>query len=338
MKKFILIALLICGNAIADAPLRVTLSKWNGEARLTLIGVRATYAEEVTLSGFCDPDCRVRVIGWEDFNFYVQPALNIDRPDCTMTDCDGHHRPVNIVDSIAVYHKTFRDHQVGGTNYETGKFGHVKRPRFTTRDGRTGWGSVAFVAGELLFHSPFREPSILSDTLGDSTQGASTIAADAANYIVGNRVTASANGTLQSVSMWLRRASSDGNVSLAVYNDDGSGGSVNAPGATRRDSGSEITTIPVVAGVITSSGFTQTIVNGTAYWLTFNHSVTADEFYDTTTIDEFFAPSTYSHPTETPIPGGGGSGNLRLSIYATYTVAASTNPKALTLLGVGGPQ
>ena len=60
--------------------------------------------------------------GWEDYDFFYQPPLTQQEID------EGASRPPEIEGSYAVYHKTLKNHVVGKTNYETGKFAHIPFP------------------------------------------------------------------------------------------------------------------------------------------------------------------------------------------------------------------
>lgn len=60
--------------------------------------------------------------GWEDYNFSYQGPLTAEEI------AEGAERPEDIVGSFAVYHKTLKNHRIGGENYATGKFGHIPYP------------------------------------------------------------------------------------------------------------------------------------------------------------------------------------------------------------------
>lgn len=70
------------------------------------------------------------VEGYENYDFLYQPSLNVEMNDkqCTATDCQGSHRPEELVGSYAIYHKNLRNYKTGDINYETGKVAHIPYP------------------------------------------------------------------------------------------------------------------------------------------------------------------------------------------------------------------
>jgi uncharacterized protein YxeA len=76
-------------------------------------------------------------INSENLNFYYQPPLNIEynNASCTETDCQGMHRPIDVVGSYAVYHSSKRDNE-----YMTGKAFHIYRPLVTDKNNNSIWG------------------------------------------------------------------------------------------------------------------------------------------------------------------------------------------------------
>ncbi len=81
--------------------------------------------------------------GWEDLEFYKQPPLTVEEI------AEGAFRPDNVVNSYAVYHRVKVNHEVGKTNYATGKAYHRYRPQATDDDGNTVWGDSNFSEGQM---------------------------------------------------------------------------------------------------------------------------------------------------------------------------------------------
>lgn len=201
-----------CGKAEARIlPDGVRLSRWNGEAALALHyrgpGRLRSYAAkdglEVEVVLDRKPSNNVFAFdldGAEDFNFFPQPAL---APEDVR-----HHRPENVVDSIAVYHKRLRDHEVHGINYEVGKFTHIYRTQAIDAKGRTAWGWLNVIAGHLYvtvpdgFLADAAYPVVVDPTFGYATVGGSNangeIGGNSADEIFGTTGTPASNGTVVS--------------------------------------------------------------------------------------------------------------------------------------------
>lgn len=85
------------------------------------------------------PDTNIfefKIDGAEDLDFFYQPELTQEEID------GGASRPENVVGSYAVYHKEKRNHQIGDTNYATGKAFHIYRPKAIDADGNETWGEL----------------------------------------------------------------------------------------------------------------------------------------------------------------------------------------------------
>jgi len=74
-----------------------------------------------------------------DLEFYYQPALNIEmnNASCNETDCQGSHRPIDVVGSYAVYHSSKSNNK-----YMTGKFAHIYRPLIIDANNKTIWAEL----------------------------------------------------------------------------------------------------------------------------------------------------------------------------------------------------
>jgi hypothetical protein len=154
---------------------QIKLTRWNGEASLTLrvpegvmqSGVTSFVDNEVlhkeaTIGFYAMPGegdlfkigyilyqkpltnkLTFQLEGWEAFDFFYQPPLKNVNPDgSTWEDHDGggrFYRPVDVNGSYAIYHRALRGRLGGQTDYGTGKFAHYFKPRFIDADGRTVW-------------------------------------------------------------------------------------------------------------------------------------------------------------------------------------------------------
>lgn len=67
-------------------------------------------------------------------DFFYQPELTDEELS------NGVFRPLNVIGSYAVYHKTKKNNKVGETNYQSGKAFHIFRPKMFDAEGNWAWG------------------------------------------------------------------------------------------------------------------------------------------------------------------------------------------------------
>jgi len=119
-----------------------------------------------------------------DLAFYYQPPLDgelnvaeYDFVNATHAIKDGmveNYRPINIVGSYAVYHKTKRDNE-----YKAGKLFHIYRPLLIDALGSTAWATLEISDGSMSITLPqeFLDsavyPVTVDPTFGYETQGSS---------------------------------------------------------------------------------------------------------------------------------------------------------------------
>lgn len=333
----------------------VTFSKWNGEAAMTVSyekvqaeGDRAFFTDRMEWKGEKEevhayplpagdgmedggfeievvlsekPDTNrfdFRIEGAEELDFFYQPALSPQEIE------DGGFRPENVVGSYAVYHKEKGNHQVGDTNYGTGKAFHIYRPKAIDADGLETWAELAYADG-LLSVTVSQEwlntaayPVRVDPTFGHTSIGASsefnlpdanTIASANGGY------DAPENGTITTVSL---AGTSNNNARPVVYDPDNSDALVTYGAQVALTSGSfkdmPVTLASILSGNTYRFGW-WTGTNNTGY----RYDATAGFGYHTDT------GVTYSFTDPPPGTYGidGSVGTRRISIYATYTVAAA---------------
>jgi hypothetical protein len=111
--------------------------------------------------------------GWENFDFFYQPELTQEEID------EGHIRPDNVVGSYAVYHKTKRNHEMGKTDYKTGKFCHIYRPCAVDNNADFAWTELKIDNGVYTVTIPqdfidkAEYPVIINDEFGYHANGGS---------------------------------------------------------------------------------------------------------------------------------------------------------------------
>lgn len=237
-----------------DRP-EATLEKWNGEVGMKVSypqvrskGSRRAFTNELYYSEGNDTVAMQPVDGgykidvvWQDqpatntvsfdidgaeeLDFFYQPALDASHPkveNCSPTECDTDGdgvidmmRPENVVGSYAVYHKTKKNHVVGGINYETGKAFHIYRPKVIDDDGNETWGELKYENGQLSvtvdqsFLDKASYPVVVDPTFGYESVGGSSediankwssdFGGDQAARKVGNEFSLSESGNLSKI-------------------------------------------------------------------------------------------------------------------------------------------
>ena len=222
-------------EAHRDRP-AVTLSKWNGEAAMTVAygdinaeGSRQFLTDRVEWKGDSeelhayplpagdgmeDGGFEIEIIldeipatnvfeftieGAEDLDFFYQPALTDEE------SAEGAVRPENVIGSYAVYHKTKANHRVGDTNYATGKAYHIYRPKAFAADGAEVWAELSYSDGVLAVTVPQEwlekaaYPVVVDPTIGSTTIGGTT---SATNSLRGVVAVAPENGSVTTIDMY----------------------------------------------------------------------------------------------------------------------------------------
>ena len=179
--------------------------------------------------------------GDENFDFYYQHALDseMNNDSCNATDCQGTHRPENVVGSYAVYHKTNKNNE-----YKTGKAFHIYRPKIFDANNKSIWGYLHYdkekhqlrvtIPQEFLDKATY--PIKVDPTFGYTSIGATADSISGGMY--GSKFSSiSSAGTSDKLSVYLKETDGiDGSVDCAQYGDDGSydknTGSETIPGST----------------------------------------------------------------------------------------------------------
>lgn len=234
----------------------ITLSKWNGEAGLTVSydkvhapGARAFLTDRMEWKGGKEevhaypiqakagmedggfeievvlndkPDTNVfqfKIEGAEDLDFFYQPELKPEEI------AQGALRPENVVGSYAVYYRDHANHMEGQTNYATGKAYHIYRPKAVDANGAEIWAELHYSSGLLFVTVPFEflqkaaYPIRVDPTFGYTTQGASN--SSGFNGMASSKATyTGADGTGDSMSFYGATGSGSANAQMAVYKND----------------------------------------------------------------------------------------------------------------------
>lgn len=253
-----------------------------------------------------------RLIGWENFNFFYQPELTQEEIN------KGGMRPDDVIGSYAIYHKTKCNYIVGQTNYQTGKFGHIFRPRLIDANNNTVWVDLNITNGiyTLILPQEFLDSAIypirINDTFGNTSVGGTAENAITA-YLDGTHFTTTSGqaGTLSKISVYGGGRGVIANLVAGIYNNSGTTPS------TKLDNGDAV----VMDTTITwwdSGGLDQNIVASTKYWLAKTVSANAYFYYDVVSNSGYYRSFNYLPTLPDPF-GSGNVGGAYYSIYATYT-------------------
>jgi len=110
------------------------------------------------------------------FNFYYQPPLDeeMNNVSCNATDCQGNHRPENVVGSYAVYHKYKKNNE-----YMTGKAFHIFRPKIIDANNDLIYADMNITENVLTITidekwlENAKYPVMVDPTIGYTSKGAS---------------------------------------------------------------------------------------------------------------------------------------------------------------------
>lgn len=174
------------------------------------------------------PDTNVfnfQIDGATELDFFYQPPLNEQPPKgetCTETQCtngDGVNisaRAENVVGSYAVYHKSFKNHLTGQTNFATGKAYHIYRPKVFDANGAEVWATLNYTPGTLSITVPqdFLDKAVypvrIDPTFGYTTLGASANTTWASGFFAirqGSAATPAGSCNLDKITVGLQGAS-----------------------------------------------------------------------------------------------------------------------------------
>lgn len=160
---------------------------------------------------------------WTEFDFFYQTPFTsptstfedgVEYLEQDMGDGMMARRMRKVDGSYAVYHKTKRDHALGGTNYRCGKVCHIYVPKATDAIGNHAWcilhidtitGAYSVTVPQNFLNEAVY-PIVVNDELGESGEGAST-QAWSPNRFIFTEGYAGVNGTATAVSVYI----TDGN-------------------------------------------------------------------------------------------------------------------------------
>ena len=268
--------------------------------------------------------------GWESFDFFYQPPFKNVNPDGSTWQDDGmgiSTRPADVNGSYAVYHKTKRDHVMGKTNYSTGKFCHIYRPRFWDADGKNVWADLEIVDGDYTVTIPQKflntaeYPIKSNDTFGHTGIGATELSVGGDYQCVFGPHTSTATSTVASVSVYMDDTSQE-EVTLGIWDDDGASG---IPSTLLADTGGS-TVGASFAWITLDLDSPLSVTNGLDYHFGFNHDAENSLIkYDAgqAGYDGWYDADTYVDGTlQNFVLSGGWEDGRKESIYVTYSATS----------------
>jgi len=283
--------------------------------------------------------------------YFKQPMERKQHPNGHWS-CDE-----NVLGSYAVYAKENKINWTGGKEYKCGKVGHIYRPRIEDSAGKWVWGDLNIANGFLTVDIPqeFLDKAVYPVkhaaglTFGYTSAGSREDRYLAAKYsrAVNNRESTLvsspvSNGTLDSLSAYLRADTTNTIDISAFVNSKDSGGS----NSHNQIAFSESTNIAIstTVGWKTFSFASEAISSVTNYILNVlgngakctNNTGVFIRSDSTSTVfyEEGFNEAqgkTYANGKEDPWTIASLTGNYRFSIYATYTAAPITKELAETV-------
>lgn len=252
-------------------------------------------------------------------NFFYQPELTKEELD------NGHSRPINVVGSYAVYHKTQVNNKVDkdgnpvGNQYKSGKAFHIYRPEAIDKNGNKIWCLLNIneednlltieVPQEFLDKATY--PVIVDPTFGNTGSGGSGYYCST-NYAYVFKGAAPSNGTVNNVTIECANASGD-NFKAIICN--GTNGNILTNGIGNATAGA------MYSQATCSFSTDPTIVSGTQYY----YGVVTDSnptlWYDNgLTYSCYNDSNSYSSPESI---GSSPSSTNKILMWINYTATST---------------
>lgn len=257
---------------------------------------------------------------WEDFNFYFQPELTQEEIK------NGFIRPDNVVGSYAVYHKTKLNHEIGKTNYGTGKAFHIYRPKWIDADGMWVWADLKIENGSYKNKPPWdflntaTYPIYCNDTFGNTNHQSSAGAYQLDEGLI-SVFALSEDGDVSKLTIWCDGNGSTINAKGLIHDDDASTEPNTLMGATNATSVDAATaeydfTFSSAVSLTTGDWWLGAVSGGNALNL----------FYDSSggnKLRQEKGELSYSSPGAWPHASDDHYNDYIMSVYATYTTGAA---------------
>ena len=245
-------------------------------------------------------------------------------------DVDGNvivFRREKIIGSYAVYHATKKDHQIGQTNYMTGKAFHIYRPKAIDDDGVEHWIEMVIENGILTlnvsddwFENDAKYPVHVDPDFGN-TDVQETATDNIEQAVLAGRFSAPVDGTGISISVYLY-LDGEHNHKCNIY-DDGTGSSDTGPNLIANGSTEEIMVPAQTDWTAFAFDSPPTFVSGVFYrpciWCQ-NDSGSSYVYYDSSVGDYYYREyEGFYGAWADPMSAFDVNADNIMSIYITYT-------------------
>jgi hypothetical protein len=235
-------------------------------------------------------------------------------------------RPENVVGSYAIYHISKQNN-----DFKTGKICHIFRPKLIDADGKEAWAEFNRDANETgvltitlpqTFLDSAKYPVTVDPTFGYTTHGGSWTGVGSEGFISG-RFQLSENGTITSITAYLRSSGSTRHAKAGYYTDKAGP----KPDALRSQDGEHSISSPAeitfdITDQAESAGY---------FWLAVEFDNAEGQIaYDSTGTCEYCSGDPYASAMPNPAPSTYFA-NLVISIYATYTSGVTVKTVADSL-------
>jgi hypothetical protein len=157
-----------------------------------------------------------KMAGWENFNFYKIPDIT----------ASGKVVPEHIAGGYSIWHKTKKNHEIGKTNYETGKFGNIQKAKFINKDGKTIYGITEIKDGIFSEYCPvdFFIPETLpirsNATFGNTTAGDDQVGVTG-DGVFTSKFTLSEAGSVSKLTARVQAVGGTHHLKGMIYDDNG---------------------------------------------------------------------------------------------------------------------
>lgn len=243
-------------------------------------------------------------------------------------------RPLDVDGSIAVWHKTKRDHIIGGKNYRAGKVLHILRPKAVGANNKWVWCDIKIENGVYartipwsLLNDPAAYPIVTNDTFGYwSTPG--TLQQEAGGYQSANGpFSPASDGSATSITIYAASVSGNVSVTLGIWNDN-----AGVPGTLAKDTAAfNINPTPSWNGPENLDDALD-VFAANSYHLGRNSAATMEWWFDedSFTQDNWYDADAYDPGNLDDFNPTLSQSNKRYGIYVTYTPSGATETKVFT--------
>ncbi len=262
--------------------------------------------------------------------YYYQPPLYEDyglsapNATCNATDCEGSHRPENVVGSYAVYHSSKMNNE-----YKTGKAFHIYRPLVNDAKNDTIWADMNITNGTMTITvnqtwlNSAAYPVTIDPTIGYTSVPATGYTTLEDNIAGSNAGMPDNNSVGVSMTAYVEVITASKNMKTALYYMNSS----LVPNSVT----SEIT-VPISTGWVTLNFSTQPDLSNQSYILVAHGSNASGNFF--MFYDNVAGYSRYmqAHVYVSGFPNPATfdvAGNPRYGIYVNYTSSADNPPTML---------